>query len=108
LEKGTIPQTSTSIYCIENAVEKTFFKSLTWAALKKLCPWGWVPGFWTLKHDLSFEELETSCNFSWKWSKSCMVWMMMENKNNEIWHWAPSNTYHMIASKQLSNITIHQ
>jgi hypothetical protein len=34
--------------------------------------------------------------------------MMMENKNNEIWHWVPSNTYHMIASKKLSNITIHQ
>jgi hypothetical protein len=34
--------------------------------------------------------------------------MMMENKNNEIWCCMPSNTYHMIASKQLSNITIHQ
>jgi hypothetical protein len=31
-----------------------------------------------------------------------------DGKINEIWHWVPSNTYHMIASKQLSNITIHQ
>jgi hypothetical protein len=29
LEKGAFPQTSTSIKCVENAVDKTFFKSLT-------------------------------------------------------------------------------
>ena len=31
-------------------------------------------GLDVIKHDSSFEELETPCNFSWKWSKSCMVW----------------------------------
>jgi hypothetical protein len=37
LGKGTFPQTGTSIKRVENAVDKTFFKSLTWAALKILC-----------------------------------------------------------------------
>jgi hypothetical protein len=59
LGKGAFPQTGTKMKRIENAVDKTFFKLLTWAALKKLCPRGWAPGFWTLKHDSSFEELKT-------------------------------------------------
>jgi hypothetical protein len=46
------------------------------------------------------------------WIKTCSrkwpIHVMLENKNFEIWHWAPSNTYHMKVPKQLSNITIHQ
>jgi hypothetical protein len=71
-------------------------------------------GAWNLKYNFScpFYRSPTvehifcsmvgeTCSRKWP------ICVMME-KINEIWHWAPSNTYHMIASKQLSNITIHQ
>ena len=70
---------------------KDIFQVANVSCLEKLCPRGWAPGFWI-----------KTCSRKWP------ICVMLENKNFEIWHWAPSNTYHMKVPKQLSNITIHQ